>query len=312
MPPCLRAFPTAFTLVEMMTVIGIIVIALAVAVPVVSSLEGNRSLAAGYNKVSAALGHAREIALYYRTPAGVVFFQDPFTGRQDAGYVMPQYLLGQFYPTYVSTMQAVAKAQGIAAPELPGSGTDPHFIDLIPGEEIMTFPQGVAVELVNPNSSLDGAIPSGGGTPTQAATATSIGYVDSFLRVGVVMFDQTGQLASTTSYWIAPYKPSLSTAGPEPYPASILGQTLGLEGKQPGSNAPQNTNIFYGSPSVIPGTTRIVPSLYCASALCIYDEAAYLAQTSSTGTGGSGATFNDGNNNSYMYGDLGGQSFVGY
>jgi hypothetical protein len=289
-------------MVEMMTVIGIIVIAMAVAVPVVSSLEGNRSLAAGYNKVSAALAHAREIALYYRTPAGVVFFQDPFSGKQTAGYVMPQYLLGQYYPTYVQTMAAEAGT----GKEFPGSNTDPHFIDLIPGEEIMTFPQGVGVEVLNPNAPVNGAIQTTGQVQ-QYASATTIGYVDSFMRVGVVMFDQTGQLASTTNYWIAPATPSQTTVG-DPYPASILGQTLGLLATGPGGSA-VSKNIFFGSQTkspypTVPPASGYLPSLYCASAVCIYDESAYLAQISSQGNGGSGGAFNDGNNNTFLYGDL--------
>jgi hypothetical protein len=286
-------------MIEMMTVIGIIVIAMAVAVPVVSSLEGNRSLAAGYNKVSAALAHAREIALYYRTPAGVVFFQDPFNGKQDAGYVMPQYLMSQFYSTYVQTLAAEFPGK-----EAPGVNTDPHFIDLIPGEEIMTFPQGVGVEVLNPNAPVDGAIQTTGQVQ-QAASATTIGYVDSFMRVGVVMFDATGQLASTTTYWIAPATPSSTTIA-EPYPASILGQTLELQGTQPGSSA-KTTGIFYGSPAKSPyslaATNNMLPSLYCASALCIYDETAFLGQISSQGSGGSGGAFNDGDNNTFLYGD---------
>jgi hypothetical protein len=294
-------------MVEMMTVIGIIVIAMAVAVPVVSSLEGNRSLAAGYNKVSAALAHAREIALYYRTPAGVVFFQDPFNGKQDAGYVMPQYLMSQFYPTYVQTLAAEFPGK-----EAPGVNTDPHFIDLIPGEEIMTFPQGVGVEVLNPNAPVDGAISSTApGSPTATASINTIGYVDSFMRVGVVMFDATGQLASTTTYWIAPATPSITTIA-EPYPASILGQTLELQGTQPGSSAKPN-GIFYGSsaksPYSLAATNNMLPSLYCASALCIYDETAFLGQTS-TANNGSGAPFNDGNNNTFLYGDLDSQSFL--
>src|ERR1700679_750947 len=68
--PALRRH-RAFTMLELMTVIAIIILVLAMAVPVVRSIEGTRSVEAGYNRVSAAIGHARQIALFNRAPAGV-------------------------------------------------------------------------------------------------------------------------------------------------------------------------------------------------------------------------------------------------
>src|ERR1700722_3680637 len=70
-----------FTLVEMLVVIAIIVGVLAMAVPLVSALNGNRSVEAGYNEVSSAVAHARSLALYGHGIAGAFFYIDPITGR---------------------------------------------------------------------------------------------------------------------------------------------------------------------------------------------------------------------------------------
>jgi type II secretory pathway pseudopilin PulG len=288
LPTANRQLIPAFTLIELMTVISIIVLVLALAVPVVSSLQGSRSVEAGYNKVSAALAHARQIALYYRSPAGVVFFQDPVSGRQQIGYVMQESVLAQNYASYATTTSA-------------SSTTDPHFIDLIPNEELVTFPQGVAVQVLNGNAQANGRILSDGTIQSTSLPINTsnppIGYVDSFLRVGVVFFDEYGQLSPSTSYWIAPASPSVAKAI-VPYPASILGQTLELTGA-----ITNTTNTLYGGTD--DGKTL---SLYSSPAVCIYDEVAFTSQLSNANAGSS-AAFNDGNNNLLVYGDLGAQSF---
>jgi len=72
---------SAFTLVELLVVIGIIVIALALSVPAFSFLTGARSLEAGENAVAAMLGRARTEAINGNAYVGVFFFVDPKTDR---------------------------------------------------------------------------------------------------------------------------------------------------------------------------------------------------------------------------------------
>src|ERR1700733_7870952 len=154
----------AFTLIELMTVITIIVLVLAAAVPTINLLEGNRSLANGYNRVRAALGHAGQIALYYRAPAGVAFYRDPITGRQAIAYVTQEKNIPADVASPAYTLH-----------------NDDRLVDMIPGEEILLLPYGVAVQVLNCQS----------GQPT----------IDPCLRIGVVLFDENGQLTSTP-YWI--------------------------------------------------------------------------------------------------------------
>jgi prepilin-type N-terminal cleavage/methylation domain-containing protein len=274
-PPRLRAsardalsFSPAFTLIELMTVISIIVLVLALAVPVVSSLQGNRSVEAGYNKVAAALAHARQIALYYRSPAGVVFFQDPVSGRQQIGYVMPVSVLVQQFP---SSYSAAFVAANVTA--------DTRFVDLIPNEELVTFPLGVAVEVLNGNAQPN----------PNVIIANTQTYYDPFLRLGVAVFDENGQLAPSQSYWIAP--------------GTTLGNTLAVAPLATVGNgsSPFGSTTGYGGPVAIrTKTTTLSLSLYSTPAVCIFDETAFTSQ-SSVANSGSGSAFNDGNNNSILY-----------
>jgi len=73
--------PNAFTLIELMVVIGIIVIALALAVPSFSFITSARSVEAAQNVVAATLGRARTEAVNTGTYVGVFFFLDPKTDR---------------------------------------------------------------------------------------------------------------------------------------------------------------------------------------------------------------------------------------
>ena len=71
----------AFTLVELLVVIGIIVIALALSVPAFSFLTGARSIEAGENAVAAMLGRARTEAINRSGYVGVLVFLNPKTDR---------------------------------------------------------------------------------------------------------------------------------------------------------------------------------------------------------------------------------------
>jgi prepilin-type N-terminal cleavage/methylation domain-containing protein len=231
----------AFTLIELMTVITIIVLVLAAAVPTINLLEGNRSVANGYNRVAAALGHARQIALYYRAPAGVVFYQDPVTGRQAIAYVTQE--------------KNIPRDAGFVPK------ADDREMDIIPGEEILLLPYGVAVQILN----------------CQNGQST----IDAYLRIGIVLFDENGQLTSTP-YWIRDF--------------GYLGVILGGPSNTTPNPLISNANLIQWQTSPAYGGLTPGPpnNLYSHLALCIYDESAYLSQVNPA-TGGE--KFSDADNN---------------
>ena len=71
----------AFTLTEILIVIGLIVLVLALAIPAFNFITGSRSVDAGENLVSAMLGRARALAINTNQPVGVAFFREPVQDR---------------------------------------------------------------------------------------------------------------------------------------------------------------------------------------------------------------------------------------
>src|SRR5690242_9771399 len=80
-------FRRAFTLTEILVVIGIIVLMLAIAVPALNFIRGSRSVDSAQNQISALLGRARSKAIGLQELTGVFFFKDINTGRYMASIV---------------------------------------------------------------------------------------------------------------------------------------------------------------------------------------------------------------------------------
>ena len=85
-PSCLRAscflLPRrAFTLSEILLVVGVIVLVLGLAAPLFNVISGARSTEAGSNLLSSVLGQARSIAISTGTPTGVFIHVDPASNR---------------------------------------------------------------------------------------------------------------------------------------------------------------------------------------------------------------------------------------
>src|SRR5688572_3817665 len=72
---------SGFTLTELLIVIGIIILMIALAVPLLRVLSGNRSQTAVANQMAGLLGEARLKALGLQRPVGVFFYLDPATDR---------------------------------------------------------------------------------------------------------------------------------------------------------------------------------------------------------------------------------------
>ncbi|HYO08441.1 MAG TPA: prepilin-type N-terminal cleavage/methylation domain-containing protein [Tepidisphaeraceae bacterium] len=89
LPPSSLPLRRGFTLTEILIVIALIVLVIALAVPALSFITGNRSVDAGENLVSAMLSRARGEALRTHRVAGVAFFRDPATERTAMAIVVP-------------------------------------------------------------------------------------------------------------------------------------------------------------------------------------------------------------------------------
>ncbi len=77
----------AFTLVEMLIVMGIIVIVILLAIPAIQSITGTRSVGAAQNTLSALITRAREEAVGLQEPRGIMFYIDPASDRVCAAIV---------------------------------------------------------------------------------------------------------------------------------------------------------------------------------------------------------------------------------
>jgi prepilin-type N-terminal cleavage/methylation domain-containing protein len=182
----------AFTMIELLIVIGIIVLMLAIVVPVISALQGSNVQASAQNQIASALGSARTDAMYNRQITGVMFFPDVNTMQ-----------------VYMVEVQAQPQAGG-GNTFLPGSpnpnGTIPitaleivnHWDPtLTPPQyvydrEVIALPKGVGLALYN----------------DQQSQTT----LDRYIRVGVILFDPHGSVISLP--WGVPsanYAPNATT-----------------------------------------------------------------------------------------------------
>ena len=165
-----RRARAAFTLTELLIVIGLIVLIVALAVPAFNAMTGGRSVDAATNQLSAMLGRVRMEAIGLQEPRGLMFYRDPATQRIAA--------------------RIVRIASSDLATGIPG-------FDLVEDRDAMLLPVGVGLQMV------DDAAMSGSGPTARASDDRYIGYNkrlgndDTLVPVGgVILFDQNGRLSS--------------------------------------------------------------------------------------------------------------------
>lgn len=103
----------AFSLSELLIVIGIIILVLVMAVPALNVLTGSRSIENAINLISANLARARMVAIRDQQPRGLVFYRD-------------------------ATNDRVAVA-------LAGLNPTTGHIDVIPGADVQYLPPGISI-----------------------------------------------------------------------------------------------------------------------------------------------------------------------
>ena len=138
-----RRARAAFTLTELLIVIGLIVLIVALAVPAVNAMTGGRSVDAATNQLSAMLGRVRMEAIGLQEPRGLMFYRDTATQRIAA--------------------RIVRIASSDLATGIPG-------FDLVEDRDAMLLPVGVGLQMV------DDAAMSGSGPTATARDDRYIGY----------------------------------------------------------------------------------------------------------------------------------------
>ena len=130
--PTPRGSRAAFTLTELLVVIGLIVLLIAMAVPAFRAMSGGRSIDAAQNQLSAILGAARAEAIALQKVRGVFFYVDPTTDRVSAALV-----------------------EETAGPASVTTGPFPdYYLDLVPDRDPIVLPVGVGLQGVD-NSDVD-------------------------------------------------------------------------------------------------------------------------------------------------------------
>jgi prepilin-type N-terminal cleavage/methylation domain-containing protein len=121
-----------FTLVELLVVMGIILLFIALAVPAVNSLMGNRSIDAAQNTIAAFLIRTREEAIGMQDYRAVLFTIDPATDRV-VGTTLQPATLDQTAQT------ALAKF---------GLNPTPVILDVVPDHDQVVLPVGIRLQTV--------------------------------------------------------------------------------------------------------------------------------------------------------------------
>ena len=123
--PRRRRARSAFTLTEMLVILGVIIIILAIALPAFNAVQGSRSVEAGQNIVSASLGRARAEAIRRGVTCGAYFFVD-LEGRTNVAFVAVGNASSDPDPyDEYKAFAAEADYQGANNDPLPGSRGEP-------------------------------------------------------------------------------------------------------------------------------------------------------------------------------------------
>jgi prepilin-type N-terminal cleavage/methylation domain-containing protein len=170
----------AFTLMELMVVITIIVLLLGLAIPAFNLIRGSRSVDAAENQVAGLIGKSRADAIGLQKPCGVMFFfkGDPAEER--------------------------CTVCEVVASDYPESGgpTRDVYLDLMEDVDFVQLPAGVVAFTLN-NGSVSNKVRSSDGYlgynftlsgPTGAPNVTQTGAS----LGGVILFGYDGQLISRT------------------------------------------------------------------------------------------------------------------
>lgn len=188
LPTAYRLPPSAngFTLVEMLVVMGIIVLALTLAIPTIRYLTGSKSEQTAQNTIAAMLERTRSDAIGLQQPEGVLFVLDQTTNR-------------------VTLLEVTQTANSYDPPGVA-------YLDLVPDRDTLVLPPGIGAWTIK-----DTYVPSGDNDPFGGASPNTSGYrylgynadttntnnytgltvTDKAMIGGVILFDGQGNLLVT-------------------------------------------------------------------------------------------------------------------
>jgi prepilin-type N-terminal cleavage/methylation domain-containing protein len=202
----------AFTLVELMVAMSIIVIMLGMAVVSFRTLTGSRSVASASNVISAMLSRVRLEAVGKQQPRALMFYLDQGTGRVGM-IILREIDKSTPLPTVATSIGAVCD----------------RYLDLDTDSDPVLLPQGIGLETVIGNTT--GNRYTGFNDICNYTTAT---YYDTANRIGgVISFDSAGRLM-TTAPGIVWWNTSTTTPtalgsflfASNPVPSSVVGSSL--------------------------------------------------------------------------------------
>lgn len=194
----------AFTLAEMLVVMGIIVVFILAAIPVVRSLSKSGGVSASRNSVASLMTRAREEAVAIQEIRGVLFTIDPASGRV-IGWICEQSVI----------QDANLTGQGII------------LLDIVPGRDCLVFPAGVSLQTI-----FNGTSSSSTGDDHYLGYNNGVGGVVLFDGMGHTLVRQYGfQTASLPAGMgigtiingpSVAYLPTILTPPPLPYKAGAF------------------------------------------------------------------------------------------
>ena len=157
-PHHLRGRHRAFTLTELLIVIGIMIIILAMGVPMFRFISGSNSVDGAVNQIKAELTRARSEAIGTGSNVGVVFYYDS-----------------------IDKQYAMALVHQVS---LDAAGDGSWDLDFMPDTDYQNLPSGV------------GWFGMTNALVSNAASAR--GTTDGYLHIGVIMYDFKGRLVTST------------------------------------------------------------------------------------------------------------------
>jgi prepilin-type N-terminal cleavage/methylation domain-containing protein len=202
----------AFTLTELLIVIGLIVLLIALAVPAFRAMTGGRSIDAAQNQLAAVLGAARAEAIGLQKVRGVLFYLDPATDRVNAAIV-----------------REVGYTPLTPVPVPPGQPD--YFLDLVPDRDPVALPVGIGLQAVDSAVLTNGARTDDGYIGYNPLNVTPAPEANSAVPCGgVILFDGYGRVVSK-------FYGLLLGERPNPNSRQLVTTRLGeLMGYPPGTN----------------------------------------------------------------------------
>ncbi len=201
---------SAFTLIEMITVLTIIIIVLAIAIPVWNALLGGTNLASAQNQISAFLSNARADAIFNRQTIGVCFYIDPKTTQTAVAEVQVQtlwqahpyggttatytslFIPGYYNPTWNPATYQNGPINTIELVNNPDPNNPGNFNFY---RDVTLLPKGVGVAF-NANTYTYNYNNQWNYQASAQTPNSNVPPLDRYVRLGVIMFNPDGTLAS--------------------------------------------------------------------------------------------------------------------